>query len=146
MLQFARVKYLLDSLPTEFLRGNVQANTRLAELGGKPHFVGVREFAVRLSEVRLVYPVEEKPSVTAVPDERRGRAKVNVALEVDEWEVSGELWMSEQQHWLDFIVSSEGDFLPLSQVKIEFGGGVPPGQLDFVLVNSRHITAMQEAF
>jgi hypothetical protein len=145
MLQFARVKYLLDSLPTEFLRGHMQGNTPIADHAGKPHFVGTRDLAVRMGDVRLVHPIEEKPSVPVAPDERRERAKVNVAFEVDEWQVTGELYMNEQTLWLDFVINASGEFFPLTNAKVSFGAGIAPAQFDFLLVNTRRISAVYES-
>jgi hypothetical protein len=85
MLQFTRVKYLLDSLPTEFLRGHMQGITPIADHAGKPQYVGTRGLAVRLAEVRIVIPIEEKSSAEPVPEEWRERIKLNVAIEVDGW-------------------------------------------------------------
>jgi len=145
MLQFTRVKYLLDSLPTEFLRGHIQGNTPIAEHAGKPHYVGTRELAVRLGDVRLVHPIEEKPSAAPVPEEHRDRVKLNVAFEVNEWQVTGELYMNDQTPWLDFVVNASGEFFPLTNANVTFGAGVPPGQFDLLLVNTRQISAVYES-
>ena len=97
--------------------------------------------AIRLSEICLVYPVSEPP-VPPGGAERRERVPQAVVLEVDDWQVTGTLFLLDRINWADFLASASGRFLPVRAASVRLGDLEDSSLYPFLLVNSSRIGAL----
>lgn len=132
-----RVSDLFNNHPGEFLTGAVPAEPGGSrQLGGAP-------ILVRLADVRLVRPLYE-PVRPPRLDVLRDRSRIRVALDLDHWEVVGDVYVIDRIPWVDYFAAMQGRFLPVSGATLREAGEDTPQECDVVLVNLRRISALQE--
>src|SRR5206468_4309021 len=90
MQGFGRLSDLFNNAPGDF----IAASMRMASAVSGRHEIAFerRELVVRLSEVRLVRPIEENPSVASTSAWRE-RLPVRVVLDVDDWQITGDIYL-----------------------------------------------------
>src|SRR5206468_2194309 len=91
MQGFSRLSDLFNNAPGDFIGATMRMAA--ATPGEAPHLTFERrDLVVRLSEVRLVRPIEENPSIPS-PNEWRERLPARVVLDVDDWQVTGDIFL-----------------------------------------------------
>lgn len=139
MGRFVRTSDVFNNPRGEFLDGvSVPAEGGPREEGAQG---GTANAAVRLSEISFVHPISEPPSPPGGA-ERRERVAQAVVLEVDDWQVSGTLFLLDRINWADFLASASGRFLPVRAASVRLGDSDDSSQYPFVLVNGSRIGAL----
>jgi hypothetical protein len=136
---FSRLSDLFNNAPGEF----VAAQTRLSMVTGD---VGVvrRDLVVRLRDVLLVRPIDERPTLPA-SDSLRDRLNARVVMDLDDWQVTGVLHLVDRVPWLDFVVGMRNRFITVSNASVRFVGVAEPLECEFLMVNGARISALYEA-
>ena len=140
MQGYSRLSDLFNNAPGEF----IAAHARMAAAGGDLH-VERRELVVRLRDVRLVRPIDERASMYS-PGVRRDRLPAHVVLDLDDWQVTGEIHLVDRIPWLDFAVASRNRFITVSNASVRFVGVPEPLECDFLLVNGARISTLYEQY
>jgi hypothetical protein len=137
MQGFSRLSDLFNNAPGEF----IGATMRMASTA-----VGVAEvrgdLVVRLRDVRLVRPIEEQASIRL--NERREREPARVVIDLDDWQVSGEVHLVDRIPWLDFVTAMRNRFISVSNASVRFVGVAEPLECPFLLVNGARISALYQ--
>jgi hypothetical protein len=137
MQGFSRLSDLFNNAPGEF----IGATMRMASTA-----VGVAEvrgdLVVRLRDVRLVRPIEEQASIRL--NERREREPARVVIDLDDWQVSGEVHLVDRIPWLDFATAMRNRFISVSNASVRFVGVAEPLECPFLLVNGARISALYQ--
>ena len=138
MQGFSRLSDLFNNAPGEF----VGAYTHMASTSA-PSGVVRRELVVRLRDVRLVRPVEEERlSVTLA--NLRDRVPARVVLDLDDWQVTGDVHLVDRVRWLDFATGASQRFISVSNASVRFVGVAEPLECEYLLVNGARISALYE--
>jgi hypothetical protein len=133
MQGFTRLSDLFNNAPGEF----VGAYTYLAATDTR------RDLVVRLRDVRLVRPIEEQaPQV--VLSSVRDRMPARVVLDLDDWQVTGEVHLVDRVPWLDFATGARNRFISVSNAMVRFVGVAEPLECQYLLVNGARISALYE--
>ncbi len=142
MQGFSRLSDLFNNAPGEFLN----ASMRMASAIGANHELSFerRDLVVRLSEVRLVRPIEENPAVASAAAWRE-RLPVRVVLDVDDWQVLGDVYLVDRIRWLDFMTAARNRFISVSNASVRFVGVAEPLECQYLLVNGARVSALYEA-
>ena len=142
---FSRISDVLNNAPGDFLTGTlIQIGGTEAGLDGL-RSVQPRELVVRLNDVLLVQPVEERaPTQGSATDERRSRLAQRMVIELGEWEVRGALHLVDPIPWVDFVTFSANRFVPVTRGSIRAPGAHQPTDSPFLLVNGSRISALYE--
>jgi hypothetical protein len=138
MQGFSRISDLFNNAPGEF----IGASMRMASTVGEVN-VGRRDLVVRLRDVRLVRPIEERLG----PGElgaRRERVSARVVIDLDDWQVTGEVHPVDRIPWLDFAMAVRNRFISVSDASVRFVGVAEPLECEYLLVNGARISALYE--
>jgi hypothetical protein len=136
---FSRLSDLFNNAPGEF----VAAHTRLSTVAEDVSVVR-RDLVVRLRDVLLVRPIDERPAAPA-GDSHRDRLHARVVMDLDDWQVTGALHLVDRIRWLDFVVGMRNRFITVSDASVRFVGVAEPLECEFLLVNGARISALYEA-
>jgi hypothetical protein len=138
MQGFSRLSDVFNNAPGEFMG----ASMRLASVAGDVSIVR-RDLVVRLRDVRLVRPIDERPAPVSL-ETRRERLHVRVVIDLDDWQVTGDVHMVDRIPWLDFVTGARNRFISVSNASVRFVGVAEPLECDFLLVNGGRISALYE--
>lgn len=140
MGRFVRTSDVLNNVRSEFLDG-----VCVPVEGGSRHGEGTQDkapnAAIRLSEICFVHPVLEPPAPLGGA-ERRERVAQAVVLEIDDWQVTGTLFLVDRINWVDFLASANGRFLAVRAASVRLGDSESSSQYPFLLVNGSRIGAL----
>ncbi len=135
MLGFTRLSDLFNNAPGEF----IGAFTHMAS----PDGVVRRSLVVRLRDIRLVRPVEEERHGVVLAD-IRDRLPARVVLDLDDWQITGEVHLVDRIPWLDFATGVHNRFISVSNASVRFVGVAEPLECTYLLVNGARISALYE--
>ena len=135
---FTRLSDLFNNAPGEF----IGATMRMASTGGEVR----RDLVVRLRDVRLVRPIDEGRGVHMPQAARRERVPARVVIDLDDWQVTGDVQLMDRIPWLDFAVASRNRFISVNNASVRFVGVPEPLECDYLLVNGARISALYEEF
>jgi hypothetical protein len=138
MLGFSRLSDLFNNAPGEF----IGAYARMASSAGQDGVVR-RDLVVRLRDVRLVRPVDERPPPVVLSDFHE-RVPARVVLDLDDWQVTGEIHLVDRVRWLDFATGVRNRFISVNNASVRFVGVAEPLECDYLLVNGARISALYE--
>jgi hypothetical protein len=143
---FSRLSDLFNNAPGDFLGATMRMAAAHPGSNGDPPQMTFerRELVVRLNEVRLVRPIEENPAVPS-PNAWRERLPVRVVLDVDDWQVSGDIYLVDRIRWLDFMTAARNRFISVSNATVRFVGVAEPLECPYLLVNGARVSALYEA-
>jgi hypothetical protein len=138
MQGFSRLSDLFNNAPGDF----IGATMRMASTA-----IGVAEvrgdLVVRLRDVRLVRPIEEHSGSVRL-DDRREREPARIVMDLDDWQVSGDVHLVDRIPWLDFVTAMRNRFVTVSNASVRFVGVAEPLECPFLLVNGARISALYE--
>jgi hypothetical protein len=138
MLGFARLSDLFNNAAGEFIGASMRmASTTSA--GG----VVRRDLVVRLRDVRLVRPIEES-SAPVWLGAHRDRVSTRVVIDLDDWQVTGDVHLVDRIPWLDFVAAVRNRFVSVSNASVRFVGVAEPLECEYMLVNGARISALYE--
>ncbi|TME37655.1 MAG: hypothetical protein E6I75_08160 [Chloroflexi bacterium] len=137
MLGFSRLSDVFNNAPGEF----IGAFTRMSSSAADQSLVR-RDLVVRLRDVRLVRPIEEQMAISLAA--RRERLPARVVLDLDDWQVTGDLHLVDRIPWLDFATGARSRFISVSNASVRFVGVAEPLECDYLLVNGARISALFE--
>ncbi len=137
MLGFSRLSDLFNNAPGEF----IAAFTHMASAAASDGVVR-RDLVVRLRDVRLVRPIDEAPSsyVGAIP----ARLPARVVLDLDDWQITGQIQLVDRVPWLDFAMGARNRFISVINASVRFVGVAEPLECEYLLVNGARISAVFE--
>jgi hypothetical protein len=135
MQGFARLSDRFNNAPGEF----IAASMRLASMTGEVR----RDLVVRLRDVRLVRPIDERPTPVTL-GVRRERLPARVVIDLDDWQVTGDLHLVDRIPWLDFVTGVRNRFISVSNASVRFVGVADPLECEYLLVNGAGISALYE--
>ena len=138
MLGFSRLSDLFNNAPGEFL-GAFTYMASTASPGG----VIRRDLVVRLRDVRLVRPIDEAPTAVDL-SLQRNRVPARVVLDLDDWQITGEIHLVDRVRWLDFAMGAPNRFISVNKAAVRFVGVADPLECDYLLVNGARISALYE--
>jgi len=138
MQGFSRVSDIFNNAPGEF----IGATMRMASTAGDVSVVR-RELVVRLRDVRLVRPIEEQANPAAL-GARRDRLCARVVIDLDDWQVTGDVHPVDRVPWLDFAMAVRNRFISVSNASVRFVGVAEPLECEYLLVNGARISAVYE--
>lgn len=140
MQGFSRLSDLFNNAPGEFIAGAL----RMTSVSGESSAAEVRrDLVVRLRDVRLIRPFEEA-RWSVVLDAQRDRFRARVVLDLDDWQVTGELSLVDRIPWLDFATGVHNRFISVSNASVRFVGVAEPLECEYLLVNGARISALYE--
>lgn len=140
MQGFGRLSDLFNNAPGEFIAGTL----RMSSVGAESTAAEVRrELVVRLRDVRLIRPIDEqRPSIDL--SAQRERLHARVVLDLDDWQVTGDVFLVDRIPWLDFATGVRNRFISVSNASVRFVGVAEPLECDYLLVNGARISALYE--
>jgi hypothetical protein len=138
MQGFTRLSDLFNNAPGEF----IAATMRMASSGGEVR----RDLVVRLRDVRLVRPIDEGRGASSPAAARRDRLPARVVIDLDDWQVTGDVHLVDRIPWLDFAVASRSRFISVSDASVRFVGVPEPLECEYLLVNGSRISALYEQY
>lgn len=138
MQGFTRISDLFNNAPGEFMG----ASMRMAASAGEVNVVR-RELVVRLRDVRLVRPIEEHTGPVDIAA-HRARTSARVVMDLDDWQVTGDVHPVDRIPWLDFAMAVRSRFISVSDASVRFVGVPEPLECPFLLVNGARISALYE--
>jgi hypothetical protein len=139
MQGFARLSDLFNNAPGEFIGA---ALPMAATAAGEDGLVR-RDLVIRLRDVRLVRPIDEgAPQVTV--GARRERTQARVVLDLDDWQVTGDVHLVDRIPWLDFASTIRSRFISVSNASVRFVGVAEPLECEYLIVNGARISALYE--
>ena len=98
---------------------------------------------VRLRDVRLIRPIDERPAAFT-PGSYRDRLPARVVLDLDDWQVTGDVYLVDRIPWLDFMDAARNRFLSVSNASVRFVGVPEPLECEYLLVNGARVSALVE--
>ena len=135
---FSRLSDLFNNAPGEF----IGAFTHMTSLAGEGGVVR-RELVVRLRDVRLVRPIVERtPQASQGGYEQRLPARV--VLDLDDWQVTGDIHLVDRVRWLDFATGARNRFISVNNASVRFVNVPEPLECEYLLVNGARISALYE--
>jgi hypothetical protein len=138
MQGFSRLSDLFNNAPGEFMA----ASLRMAAPGAQ-ETLARRDLVVRLRDVRLIRPIDERPA-TFTPGSHRDRLPARVVLDLDDWQVTGDVYLVDRIPWLDFMDAARNRFLSVSNASVRFVGVPEPLECEYLLVNGARVSALVE--
>ena len=138
MQGFTRLSDLFNNAPGEF----IGATMRMASTSGEVR----RDLVVRLRDVRLIRPIEEGRGAQSPAAARRDRVPARVVIDLDDWQVTGDVHLVDRIPWLDFAVASRNRFISVSNASVRFVGVPEPLECEYLLVNGSRISALYEQY
>jgi hypothetical protein len=144
MLHFSRISDLFNNAPGEFLSGTVSAigGSSAGTAGGQ--LIAPRESVFRLRDVLFVRPLETQARTTLQQHEHRDRLPQRMVLEVGDWRLFGDLHLIDSIRWIDFMISANKRFMPVTRARLCAPGSDVPMDAGFVLVNGQRVSALYE--
>jgi hypothetical protein len=139
MQGFTRLSDLFNNAPGEF----VGAFTHMASTVASGDAVR-RQLVIRLRDVRLVRPIDEQPP-QVVLSAFRERTPARVVLDLDDWQITGEIHLVDRIPWLDFATGAQNRFISVSNASVRFVGVAEPLECEYLLVNGARLSALYEA-
>ena len=138
MLGFSRLSDVFNNAPGEFIGASMRTASTINATG----YVR-RDLVVRLRDVRLVRPIEEASGPVWL-GAHRDRVMARVVMDLDDWQVTGEVHLVDRIPWLDFAAAVQHRFLSVSNVSVRFVGVAEPLECAYMLVNGARISALYE--
>ena len=138
MLGFSRLSDVFNNAPGEFIGASMRTASTINATG----YVR-RDLVVRLRDVRLVRPIEE-PSGPVWLGAHRDRLMARVVMDLDDWQVTGDVHLVDRIRWLDFAAAVQNRFLSVSNASVRFVGVAEPLECAYMLVNGARISALYE--
>jgi hypothetical protein len=138
MQGFSSVSDLFNNAPGEF----IGATMRMASTAGDVSVVR-RDVVVRLRDVRLVRPIDEQGAPLALAP-RRERLSARVVIDLDDWQVTGDVHPVDRIPWLDFAMASRNRFISVTDASVRFVDVPEPLECDYLLVNGARVSALYE--
>jgi hypothetical protein len=138
MQGFARLSDLLNNAPGEFIGAFTYMAATAAD-GGAVR----RDLVVRLRDVRLARPIEEESSPVDLRAHRE-RLRAHVVLDLDDWQITGDVHLVDRIPWLDFAAGARNRFISVSHASVRFVGVAEPLDCEYLLVNGGRISALYE--
>jgi hypothetical protein len=139
MQGFSRISDLFNNAPGEFIGASMRMASTAPEVS-----VVRRELVVRLRDVRLVRPIEEQAGPVDL-GAHRARISARVVIDLDDWQVTGEVHPVDRIPWLDFAMAVRNRFISVSDASVRFVGVAEPLECQYLLVNGARISALYEA-
>jgi hypothetical protein len=136
---FSRLSDLFNNAPSDF----IGASMRLQAVAGDVSVVR-RELVVRVRDVRLVRPIDEQSGPVSL-GARRERLRARVVIDLDDWQVTGDLHLVDHVPWLDFVTGCRNRFISVSNASVRFVGVADPLECEYLLINGARISALYEA-
>jgi hypothetical protein len=136
MQGFGRLSDVFNNAPGEFIGASVSM-----AIGGAHDR---HELVVRLRDIRLVRPIDESAGF-ATPTAHRERLAARVVMDLDDWQVTGEVHLMDRIPWLDFMTASRNRFISVSHASVRFVGVAEPLECEYLLVNGARVSALFEA-
>jgi hypothetical protein len=136
---FARLSDLFNNAPGEFIGAAMRISAVAEEVS-----VVRRDLVVRLRDVRLVRPFDERP-MTGTFESRLERLPARVVVDLDDWQVTGDVHLVDRVPWLDFVTGMRNRFISVTNASVRFVGVAEPLECDYLLVNGARISALYEA-
>jgi hypothetical protein len=99
---------------------------------------------VRLRDIRLVRPIDETAGFST-PTAHRERMPARVVMDLDDWQVTGDVFLMDRIPWLDFMTASRNRFISVSHASVRFVGVAEPLECEYLLVNGARVSALFEA-
>jgi hypothetical protein len=137
MQGFGRLSDVFNNAPGEFIGASVSMT-----IGGAA--TDRHELVVRLRDIRLVRPIDETAGFTT-PTAHRDRLAARVVMDLDDWQVTGDVHLMDRIPWLDFMTASRNRFISVSQASVRFVGVAEPLECQYLLVNGARVSALFEA-
>jgi hypothetical protein len=138
MLGFTRLSDLFNNAPGEF----IGASMRMASMTSAGGVVR-RDMVVRLRDVRLVRPIEEFTAPVWL-GAHRDRVPTRVVIDLDDWQVTGDVHLVDRIPWLDFVAAVRSRFVSVSNASVRFVGVAEPLECEYMLINGARISALYE--
>jgi hypothetical protein len=135
MQGFTRLSDLFNNAPGEFIGAYTHMASSVSDAG-----MVRRDLVVRLRDVRLVRPIDERPG-PSIPYER---IAVRVVLDLDDWQVTGDIYLVDRVPWLDFAIGARNRFISVNNASVRFVGVPEPLECEYLLVNGARISALYE--
>jgi len=145
MQGYSRLSDLFNNAPGEFLGGTLRMAAAMHSDSGHPEItIERRELVVRMRDIRVVRPIEEHPSV-ATTSAWRERTPVRVVMDLDDWQVTGDVFLVDKIPWLDFMTATRQRFISVSNASVRFVGVPDALECTFLLVNGARVSTLYEA-
>jgi hypothetical protein len=138
MLGFTRLSDLFNNAPGEFIGTSMRMASTINDAG-----VLRRDLIVRLRDVRLVRPIEENFGPVWLGAHRE-RVTARVVMDLDDWQVTGDVHLVDRIPWLDYAAAVQNRFLSVSNASVRFVGVAEPLECAYMLVNGARISALYE--
>lgn len=135
---FPRLSDVFNNTPGEFMA----AYTHMASTATDGGLVR-RSLVVRLRDVRLVRPVEEERAPVSLTSVRE-RIPARVVLDLDDWQITGVVYLVDRIPWLDFATGARNRFISVNNASVRFVGVAEPLECEYLLVNGARISALYE--
>jgi hypothetical protein len=129
---------LFNNAPGEF----IGATMRMASVGDQVSTIR-RELVVRLRDVRLVRPIDEAAG-PLWPVTHLERIPARVVLDMDDWQVTGDIYLVDRISWLDYAATAQNRFIAVTNASVRFINVAEPLECEFLLVNGTRISALYE--
>jgi hypothetical protein len=139
MQGFSRLSDLFNNAPGDF----IGAYTHMTASASGDASAVRRELVVRLRDVRLVRPIDEGPSPIVLAAHRE-RIPARVVLDLDDWQVTGDIHLVDRVRWLDFATGARNRFISVNNASVRFVGVPEPLECEYLLVNGARISALYE--
>jgi hypothetical protein len=140
MQGYSRLSDLFNNAPGEFIAASMRM---AAATGDSAVSIERHDLVVRLRDVRLVRPIEERPAFAA-PGARRERLPARVVMQLDDWQVTGDVFLVDRIPWLDFVHAVQNRFLSVSNASVRFVGLAEPLECEYLLVNGARVSTLYE--
>ena len=93
--------------------------------------------------MRLVRPIDEAPTAVDL-SLQRDRVPARVVLDLDDWQITGEIDLVDRVRWLDFAMGARNRFISVNKATVRFVGVADPLECDYLLVYGARISALYE--
>jgi hypothetical protein len=138
MLGFTRLSDVFNNAPGEFISTSMRMASTIDDSGALR-----RDLIVRLRDVRLARPIEES-SGPVLLGAHRERVTARVVMDLDDWQVTGDVHLVDRIPWLDYAAAVQNRFLSVSNASVRFVGVAEPLECKYMLVNGARISALYE--
>ena len=138
MQGFSRLSDVFNNAPGEFIPAFTHMASTAADGGLVRH-----ELVVRLRDVRLVRPIDEERAPVSL-EALRERIPARVVLDLDDWQITGDVYLVDRIRWLDFATGANNRFISVNNASVRFVGVAEPLECAYLLVNGSRISALYE--
>lgn len=141
MQGYSRLSDLFNNSASDFLAAGV----RMAAASAASQLTFERrDLVVRIRDVRLVRPIEERTGFVSAAA-RRERIPARVVMYLDDWQVTGDVHLVDRIPWLDFVDAMRARFVSVSNASVRFVGVAETLECEYLLVNGARVSALYEA-